>query len=102
MKLINTKLEFEGYIKSGDVIMQFSADWCMPCKSLSKTLLTMVKVYPDIGFAKFDIDNDTSLAQKYDVRSVPTTIFFKDGKEATRMMGSHPSQKIVEQIKATF
>ena len=68
-----------------DKILKFSASWCGPCKSLAMTLKD-----EDLGVPveDVDIDENSDLAAQYAIRSVPTLVLIKDGKEVSRMIGS--------------
>jgi thioredoxin 1 len=68
-----------------DKILKFSASWCGPCKSLAMTLKG-----EDLGVPVEDVDIDDSsyLAAQYAIRSVPTLVLIKDGKEVSRITGS--------------
>ena len=55
-------------------VLKFSATWCGPCKILATTLKGMV------GITDIDIEKDMEKARKYNVRSVPTLVFLKNGK----------------------
>lgn len=62
-----------------NVIVDFYADWCGPCKNLGKTIERISKDYPNVIFLKVNVDQHQTLANKYNVRSLPTLIFFKNG-----------------------
>jgi thioredoxin 1 len=62
-------------------ILKFSAGWCTPCKVLSATLKDVE------GITHVDIDADRQKAIDYNVRSVPTLVFLKDGQEVQRKTG---------------
>ena len=78
---------FQELIVNSDCVIQFSATWCGPCKGLTRTIEANEK---DLStpFYKVDIDDNRELAQRFNVRNVPTLILFKNGKEANRMIGS--------------
>ena len=65
-------------------ILRFSASWCQPCKMLAKNLENT-----DLGvpIEVVDIDAAPELAEQYGIRSVPTLVYLKDGKEVGRQMG---------------
>lgn len=65
-------------------ILRFSASWCQPCKMLAKNLENT-----DLGvpIEVVDIDAAPELAEQYGIRSVPTLVYLKDGKEIGRQMG---------------
>lgn len=65
-------------------VLKFSASWCTPCKVLSATLKDAE------GINEIDIDKNRELAIEYNVRSVPTLVFLKDGVEVERTKGIIP------------
>lgn len=79
-------------------ILKFEANWCMPCKALSKTLED--SIFSDIEIEKIDIDEEKNLEliNKYQIRSVPTLIYFKDDIEIGKTIGNIPKEKILEQF----
>ena len=90
MKIINSE-EFKEAINE-NVIVSFSTSWCGPCKILTPTLetITEVPVY------KVDADAEAELCIDYKIRTVPTIISFKEGKEYKRTTGNQPKNKILE------
>jgi thioredoxin 1 len=65
-------------------VLKFSASWCGPCRVLAQTLKDVE------GITNIDIDKDMETARKYGIRSVPTLVFLKDGKEVHRQSGNMP------------
>ena len=66
------------------VIVDFYADWCGPCKMIAPHFIKMASTYSLPGFlafAKVNVDNVGSVAQKYGVSAMPTFMFFKEGKQ---------------------
>lgn len=68
-------------------VKKFSASWCGPCRMLVPIMERVKSNYTDIKFEDIDIDTQFEVAQKYYVRSVPTVIIEKDGKEVQRFAG---------------
>jgi thioredoxin len=74
-------------------LVLFSAPWCAPCKVLTPMLEEAAKA-DNIPLFKIDIDSEPAVARKYHVRSIPTTITFKNGEFHTVLQGLQPMNKI--------
>ena len=85
--------EFNEKVAGSSVAMvDFWATWCGPCKMLAPVIEDIGKKYDGKAVvAKVDVDENQSLAAKYGVMSIPTVIFFKDGKEIDRKVGVQPA-----------
>jgi|TARA_B110000908_G_scaffold47557_1_gene58034 thioredoxin 1 len=68
-------------------VKKFYADWCGPCKVLTPLMENVKTKFSSVNFENIDIEKDYEIAQKYHVRSVPTVIIEKNGKEVARMVG---------------
>ena len=68
-------------------VLKFSATWCGPCKVLATTLKDAAEI------KSIDVEQDQETAMKYNIRSVPTLVFLRNGKEVHRVSGSMPLQK---------
>jgi thioredoxin 1 len=81
--------KFEELLKSPEpVLVDFSAEWCGPCKQLKPILEQLkTKVGDSAKIIKIDVDKNRTLAEKFQIRSVPTLILFKDGKSVWRQSG---------------
>ncbi len=94
--------EFENHVLKDDklVLVDFFATWCMPCKMLGPVLEGVSgKVEDYAKIVKIDVDENTDLARKYGVMSIPTMILIKDGKEIDRLMGFRQEQQIIEVLE---
>jgi len=69
------------------VLVDFYADWCGPCKMLGPILDQLSKDFTDAYIIKINIDDNQALAAKFTVRSVPTMIIFKNGKQVETIQG---------------
>lgn len=72
-------------------ILKFSAKWCMPCKLLTEAIN---KEDLGIDIEEVDIDENGSLTKDYNVRSIPTLVYLKDGYEVSRIVGSQTIRDI--------
>ncbi|MDP4120215.1 MAG: thioredoxin [Bacillota bacterium] len=80
--------EFKDLIKDNEFVMvDFWATWCGPCRMVAPTIEEIAEEFEDVTVAKIDIDEYGSLAAEYDVQSIPTVVFFKNGEEIHREVG---------------
>jgi len=68
-------------------VKKFYAEWCGPCKVLTPLMENVKTKFTSVKFENVDIDSQFEIAQKYFVRSVPTVIIEKNGKEVQRFVG---------------
>ncbi|HWR39538.1 MAG TPA: thioredoxin [Patescibacteria group bacterium] len=82
------------------VVVDFWAAWCGPCKMVAPELEAVETEYEGQAVvAKVNVDENQPLAAKYNVMSIPTMIFFKDGKEASRITGYRPRKDIAQALE---
>ena len=79
-------------------IVKCSASWCFPCKMLSKVLTPLVSEYKNIEYKEIDIEEDNDFAEKYQIRSLPTTLIFIGGMEVFRFVGTKNKEELKEII----
>jgi thioredoxin 1 len=83
------------------ILVDFSADWCGPCKMLAPILKQVKDELGDaIKIIKIDVDKNQPLAANYQVRGVPTMILFKQGKQLWRQSGVLQKQEIISIINS--
>jgi thioredoxin 1 len=96
-----TDSNFEQTIKKNKLaFVDFWANWCGPCRALAPTIVELSKEYAGkVLIGKLDVDENPATAEKFQVFSIPTMIVFKDGKEAERLVGLCPKNKIIETLQ---
>jgi thioredoxin 1 len=94
-----TDKNFQAQIKKGLVMVDFWAEWCMPCKVMGPVLNELAE---DENFkatvAKLNVDHFQSISQQQGVRGIPTLILFKNGKEVDRFVGVKPKDFLIKQV----
>jgi len=94
--------EVEQY--DGLAVVDFWAEWCGPCRIIAPLLEQLSQEYADKGLkvAKLDVDANQQTAMRFNVRSIPTVMFFKNGKHVDTVVGAvpkaHLSGKITQHI----
>ena len=91
-KIINDK-------KDNLVIVDFFAEWCMPCIMMAPIIERLAKKNPKVRFCKINVDDAGKLATEYEISSIPCIVFFKDGKEVDRVVATVNEYILDEKIK---
>ena len=69
-------------------LVDFWAEWCGPCKSMHPVFESLSKNYPNVRFARVNVDSNQNISMRYSVQSIPTFIMFKSGQIVDKMMGA--------------
>ncbi len=94
-----TSKNFDEFIKSGVSVVDFSADWCNPCKILNPIFHEVANEIRGVRFGVVDVDKEGNIAQRFGVMSVPTIIFFKKGNEKDVIVGALSKDELLKKIK---
>lgn len=95
-----TAQNFANKTKSGVVLVDFWAAWCMPCKMMAPILNEVAVATEDQAkLYKLNVDEQQQIAAQYGIRNIPTMILFKDGKEVERIIGVKPKESIISSIQ---
>ena len=88
---------FDAEVMQSDtpVLVDFWAEWCMPCKMVAPVLDQISQDYAGrLKIAKVDVDNAGEIAQKFNIVSIPTLLLFKDGNVVGQQVGAVPRETI--------
>ena len=94
-----TDKNFAHQIKTGVTLVDFWAPWCVPCKMMApivNELSESVNGHHKVG--KLNVDHFQQIASKYNVRSIPTMVLFKNGKEVERFVGVKQKDFLLKQM----
>ena len=78
----------DALLKNKLMLVDFWAEWCGPCKSMHPIFESLSKKYPNVKFARVNVDQNQNISMKYAVQSIPTFIMFKSGQIVDKMMGA--------------
>ena len=99
-KEISSKSEFEAAIKEGTVLVDFYADWCMPCVMMAPVIDEMDSRFKGkVKFAKINVDENEDIAQRFGVMSIPNFVVFKDGKMIGQIVGGMSEDDFENKLK---
>ncbi|MEK9207500.1 MAG: thioredoxin [Patescibacteria group bacterium] len=92
--------DFDSFTKEGLVLIDFWADWCMPCVIMAPVMEELSKkLRGKIKFGKINVDENHKLAQKFRILSIPNFVLFKNGNVADQFIGSMPKEDFEEKLR---
>ena len=97
-----TAANFENELLRSDkpVLLDFYADWCGPCRMPSPVLYELAEENSStLKVGKVNLDEQTELAARFQVSSIPMLVVFKDGKVAAKSVGYRPKAEIVAMLE---
>lgn len=89
--------------KPGIVLFDCWAPWCAPCRSFAPIFERVSEKFPDVTFAKVNVDEEPAIAASFGVQGIPTLVAFRDGVPLFSQAGVLPDQSLVDlvnQLKA--
>jgi thioredoxin len=96
-----TDSNFETNVKQfTSLVVDCWAPWCGPCRMIAPTIEALAKDFKGkVAFGKLNTDENAGISTKFGIMSIPTLLFFKDGKLVDKMIGAVPRQQIEERMK---
>ena len=100
-KFTDSNFEEEAIKASVPVVVDFYADWCGPCKMIGPVIEELAKDYEGkVKIGKVNTDENRGVATKYNVMSIPTIIFLKNGQVVDTVVGAVPKTVLEQKINA--
>jgi len=90
---------FESFVADNKhAVIDCWAAWCGPCRMLSPVIEELSQERGEVAFGKLDVDQNRSTPTKYGIMSIPTILYFKDGKLVNKTIGAYPKSALEEHI----
>ena len=100
-QLTETNFETEVLNSNQPVIVDFYADWCGPCKMITAALEEVARdLQGKVKIAKVNVDEQSTLAQRYNIQSLPTLLYFQDAEVVNQLIGAASKRVILGKLES--
>jgi thioredoxin 1 len=100
--VIVTDANFDDEIGGADglAIVDFWAEWCGPCRLVGPIVEELAGEYAgQVKVGKVDVDSNRQISQRFNIRSIPSILYFKNGQLVDQVVGAYPKRHLEEKIK---
>ncbi len=95
-----SEVDFDDFVREHETcVIDFWAEWCAPCRFLEPVVEELAREFRGkVAFGKVNVDDNPSIAERYEIMSIPTLLVFKNGQPVHMVVGAMPKNTLLEQL----